>query len=297
MKGRDHQRAMEHAHQYKDGTAVTLRLVKPWCDSTKVEPRIIHGDSAFGSVECALALRKKGLHFMGAVKTSSREYPKQYFAKKASKFATKEKRGGFIVLESLQKIVDGAEVSNNPNKPQPLYALTWFDKVPKSIISTTGSCAAGNPREPDCHYLYIDDDGILRTQRSKLEIPRPKMIEEYFSCFSNIDVHDHYRQGSLAIERSWVTQKWYHRIFSTILGICVTDAFYAYRLYSKTLVQSALDDYTTFIGKLAKQLIQNKFDDKGYIVRDERGRAPPRPRGLVSFFPPFNFFHSILCKH
>ena len=24
MKGRDHQRAMEHAHQYKDGTAVTL---------------------------------------------------------------------------------------------------------------------------------------------------------------------------------------------------------------------------------------------------------------------------------
>ena len=131
----------------------------------------------------------------------------------------------------------------------------------------------------------------MRTKRSKLEIPRPKMIEEYFSCFSNIDVHDHYRQGSLAIERSWVTQKWYHRIFSTILGICVTDAFYAYRLYSKTLVQSALDDYTTFIGKLAKQLIQNKFDDKGYIVRDERGRAPPRPRGLESFFPPFNSFH------
>ena len=103
MKGRDHQRAMEHAHQYKDGTAVTLRLVKPWCDSTKVEPRIIHGDSAFGSVECALALRKKGLHFMGAIKTSSREYPKKYFANKASKFATKEKRGGFIVLESLKK--------------------------------------------------------------------------------------------------------------------------------------------------------------------------------------------------
>jgi hypothetical protein len=80
------------------------------------------------------------------------------------------------------------------------------------------------------------------------------------------------------------------------LGICVTDAFCAYRLYSKILVQSALDDYATFIGKLAKQLLENKFDDKGYIVREERVRAAARPRGQVSFFPPFNSFHSIYAN-
>ena len=90
---------------------------------------------------------------MGAVKTSSREYPKKYFASKAHEFLTKEKRCGFIVLETLKKIVNGAEVPNsdNQNKPQSILALTWFDKVPKSIISTTGSCDASNPREPDRH--------------------------------------------------------------------------------------------------------------------------------------------------
>ena len=94
------------------------------------------------------------------------------------------------------------------------------------------------------------------------EVPRPSLVEEFYSCFSAIDVHDHYRQGSLEMERNWVTRKWYHRIFTTILGICIVDAFYAYKLEMK---QAGKDprDFTYFVGRLAHQLVFNQFLGEG----------------------------------
>ena len=39
----------------------------------------------------------------------------------------------------------------------------------------------------------------------KFSIEMPDMIERFFQYFSQIDVHDHYRQGSLAPEKEWCT--------------------------------------------------------------------------------------------
>ena len=55
------------------------------------------------------------------------------------------------------------------------------------------------------------------------------MIELFFSCFGAIDVHDHYRQGSLAFEREWYTHCWWHRLFATVFGMCIVDAYLAYK--------------------------------------------------------------------
>ncbi|POM58709.1 Integrase catalytic core protein [Phytophthora palmivora] len=55
------------------------------------------------------------------------------------------------------------------------------------------------------------------------------MVELFFEYFSTVDVHDHYRQGSLEIEREWLTHSWAHKIFGTVLGMVVVDSYLAYR--------------------------------------------------------------------
>ena len=58
---------------------------------------------------------------------------------------------------------------------------------------------------------------------------RPKLFEEYFDSASKIDIHNHLRQGSLALEEAWGTNKWHHRVFSTILGMVEVDTFLVYQ--------------------------------------------------------------------
>jgi len=96
-------------------------------------------------------------------------------------------------------------------------------------------------------------------------------VELFFSHFSVIDVHDHLRQGSLAIENFWYTHKWWHRVFGTILGIIITNAFYCYR-YEYQLRNHGDDtgsiDFATFLAKLAHGLIFNSFIENFIVVRD-----------------------------
>ena len=52
------------------------------------------------------------------------------------------------------------------------------------------------------------------------------MIEMYFRHWHEIDVHDHFRQGLLGIERLWHTHRWEIRLFSTLL---VVNAYMLYK--------------------------------------------------------------------
>ena len=85
------------------------------------------------------------------------------------------------------------------------------------------------------------------------------MFFKFYEFYGAIDVHDHYRQGSLAFERHWITRKWYHSFFRTIFGVIITNAFLMYR-YEQNSVPSVDpnkddDDFSTFLGKLAFQMI------------------------------------------
>ena len=88
------------------------------------------------------------------------------------------------------------------------------------------------------------------------------MMVQEFNCFSNIDVHNHYRQGSLAMEKSWRTHKWYHRIFTTVFGMCVVDAFYAHKYECHGNMQ-----FTEFTSTLAHELVHNYFLDNQVDLR------------------------------
>ena len=96
--------------------------------------------------------------------------------------------------------------------------------------------------------------------RFDVHIPRPQAIEMFFSCFSNIDVHDHYRQGSLAMERNWNTQTWWHRLLGTLFGMICTDAFLGYRLEFRNRQMGGevgILPFKDFLHRLAYQLTHN----------------------------------------
>ena len=88
------------------------------------------------------------------------------------------------------------------------------------------------------------------------EIQQPSMVEEIYSCFVIMDVHDHLRQGSLAMEREWCAHKWWHSVFATIYGICLIDSYLAYKIEMEA-IHNPLDDLKTYLENLAYQFIHN----------------------------------------
>ena len=197
---------------------------------------------------------------MGCVKTASREFPKHYLASFEDQYGRGRPlpRGGWRLLKS--------NVAPDGSEHEPIYALGWYDRRAKFIISTCGSKVAAEPSRRKRHRRVIVNNEY-ETRVSYKEIPRPSLVEEFFSCSSAIDVHDHYRQGLLEMDRNWVTRKWYHRIFTTILGICIMDAFYAHKLEMKQAEKDPRD-FTHFVGRLARQLVFNQFLGAGMNLRD-----------------------------
>ena len=203
-----------------------------------------------------LELRKHGLHFMGCVKTASREFPEHYLASFEDQYGRGRAlpRGSWRLLKS--------NVAPDGSEHEPIYALGWYDRRAKFIVSSCGSTVAAEPSRRKRHRRVVVNNEY-ETRVSYKEIPRPSLVEEFFrGCFSAIDIHDHYRQGLLEMEQNWATRKWYHRIFTTILGICIVDAFYAHKLEMKQAKKDP-KDFTYFVGRLARQLVFNQFLGEG----------------------------------
>ena len=131
------------------------------------------------------------------------------------------------------------------------------DKKPKTIICNQYTGHPGIPSEHLRHRIDVVD-GIPTTVQYTKTMPRPVIVEKFFEFFSSIDVHDHYRQGSLAIEREWITHTWWHRTFGTIFGICVVDV-YRYESDKDFLASTEVVDFTTFMDLLAHQHIHNIY--------------------------------------
>jgi hypothetical protein len=103
------------------------------------------------------------------------------------------------------------------------------------------------------------------------------VFETLFRNLPRIDVHDHLRQGTLALERTWQTQNWVKRVFSTILGMSITDAYLAFNL-ENNLAQEEGPAFPDFISRLAYQLIHNTFD----VIDFQSPQNGRRPRNAVA---------------
>ncbi len=86
------------------------------------------------------------------------------------------------------------------------------------------------------------------------------MVQRFFDNMNIIDVHDHHRQGSLAMESSWKTKTGYsrHRLFTTVLAMAFTDCYVAYKYHMKVNNLGENKTYRNFLGNLANQLVFNR---------------------------------------
>jgi len=157
-----------------------------------------------------------------------------------------------------------------------MLAIGCADMTLKTVITTVGITQAGTDSLRPRSKI---ENGV--TKRYNVSVPRPLAIQEMFDSFSAIDDHDHLRQGSLAFHNHWPTKTWWHRLFSTLLGIIITDAFQLYRLDNPPETQirggKPIMQFHKFCDKLALELIRYADDDHPRT----RGNGIQQPAGQI----------------
>ncbi len=176
-------------------------------------------DAYLGSVKTLIACYMElGLFSMSAVKAAHTWFPKAYLEQQQTtqnalhaQNPNGHLRGSWTALTIQYNVTATSRFV--------AHAVGWRDKKLKSIIANCGTTIEAGPIQRNNSRVEVDENGQSRTVNFTKNIPHPQVVEEYFRHFSVIDVHDHYRQGILEMERYWLTSKWNVRIFSTLLGV------------------------------------------------------------------------------
>jgi len=223
----------------------------------------VKGDSWFGSVKTCLNLYSRGMEGIFQVKTGHRMYPKAFIED-----SLKGMPGGVhIVLEGV----------NGPTGER-LIAIgyRYSSKTTCCFVMTTG---AGTTR-PGLPYemKYPTEQGNVGVRY----VDRPDVISRYFADSNCVDRHNQARQFELHLEKCWVTMDPYFRLHTTLLGICVTDAWklaHHHNLFKQRggvrFYQPCEDDCSIrkFAGILSRQLLN--FADALKIAPSGGSINPP----------------------
>jgi hypothetical protein len=269
MEGKKAMSTKEHA-DLGAGCGHILRLTKPW----RGTGRTVVTDSAFASVLIAVWSFFYGFFFMGIVKTATRRFPKKYLVdwfEESEKHDPKPEgwRGSHMCLYTEAKLSDYIPPPLLPAgnaESVRLFALCWADRRYKNIISTRGTTLPGTMSRRPRHRIVQDEHGVQSTQKYYKEVKRPEMVEMLFKPFPTVDIHDHFRQGTLAIEEEWRTHVWWKRPCSTVHGIIYVDAYFFMRFaFLKRNQGSAvgMESLADFLWRLVFEMVHNEEDHQG----------------------------------
>ncbi len=90
-----------------------------------------------------------------------------------------------------------------------VWAVGWSDIHFKTYICTQGDSHLGEPAEKKRQRA----DG----RNYKIEVNRPRVVEDYQKNMGYIDRHNRYRQNILGLSKLWRTKKWQVRMILEIL--------------------------------------------------------------------------------
>ena len=180
-------------------------------DLTLDEPkRCYYGDSWFGSVKAISNIAKTGHHAVMMIKTSHSRTPKKWLEKTMRNMPG----GTWIVMEGIDEKED-----------LPLICIGYKYNKKKTLVflmtKGAGSTEKGEPYEA----RFPDKFGNLCVRY----VARPQVISLYFKYSNVVDVHNQSRQADLSLEKKWVTEDCYFRIYTTILGMILTDTWKLFR--------------------------------------------------------------------
>ena len=175
---------------------------------------VFYADSWFGSVKTVANIGKSGNHAVMMVKTAHARSPKKWLEEQMEEFLG----GTWIVLEGRvqPEDIDLISIGYKYNKKK---VLTFI------ATKGAGSTDAGEPYEA----RFPDKFGNVCVRN----VARPSIISNYFNFSNCVDLHNQARQFDLALEKKWVTQDGYFRLYTTLLGMNVTDAWKIMRARNK----------------------------------------------------------------
>lgn len=216
-------------------------------------------------------------YFMGAVKTASAQFPKKWLCDWFNKCAENNVGRGHWVTLSSSYVNPVKEAAGQVAVAEsfPMYEVGWMDKRLKAIVCNCSTTVQAMTNSVRRRHRKIIVDGSYSTEARRIEIKWPEAIRQFFQHFGAIDVHDHYRQGILGMERTWLTKKWWIRLFTTILGVIFVNSYFAYRLlYKRSNHDSTegIESFDEFLGHLAYELIFNDYLNEG-VVTSPRNRT------------------------
>jgi len=215
------------------GTNVVLDLTKPWSNTG----REVIGDSAFASVMTAREVKRDGNHFIGCVKTATKNFPAEHLEQAV--FAQRGDRVALCHVDEATRCTD-------------MISWAWLDRNRRKFIATAHGLEEGKPifRE---RWRQVDDDPNAPPTQVCIQIPQPLAIERYYEGAGAVDVSNKVRQNELMLDRRLKTDKWDYRVNFGILGIIFTDSWY---LYQQTVAEPD-ECPNEFFSKLADEMIDN----------------------------------------
>jgi hypothetical protein len=164
-------------------------------------------------------------------------------------------------------------VSKDADGNPTMFAFVWVDRERRYFVASAGSLAEGEPYHRQ-RWRQVSKEENAAPQRVELTVPQPHAAEMYYKTCARIDQHNRDRQATLGIERKLVTNHWSMRVNLSIFAMIVVDTW---RVYSSLTFDHELrnnnagETQKEFYGRLAAELIDNRYDNIGRTTRQRGG--------------------------
>ena len=174
-----------------------------------VKREVYCGDSWFTNYQTVECMSLHGFHYFGQVKTGFSKIPKDFLEREMEFYCP----GSWLVLEhtsdsGVEMVCIGYKYSRG--------------KVNTYLMSK--GCGNTSPG-PVYRTTYTTENG----EKVHRDVGRPEVVTQYYAAAGVIDHHNHSRQGTLALEKRWPSTCGWFRIWTTMVGITVTDAWMGLR--------------------------------------------------------------------
>ena len=199
-------------------------------------------DSWFSSKKATEDATELGAELIGMVKTNTKGFCNETIEK-----LTKDWPGGSYLLLRSKPMVPGGrpliDISYKYNARKFLYFI---------VTEKTGSTNTGIP------YLSKYPDQFNNV--AIFPVARPLVMSNIFSAVNEVDSHNKSRQSDLALDKWWITQCGWLRLYTTVaMGITITNCWKLFRYGVKRDHCDKLMGIREFLERIAQDCFNNNF--------------------------------------